>query len=66
MKPKYANYEAILTYEDNRNTSLQCDFAAEALRHFQKSKAIRMLLFEATHNNTRLKKIAAYGPEWKL
>ena len=70
MKTKFKNYEAIYIHEkDNKIdkiTSMGCDFAAEALRRFKESKtANKMILYVATHNNTRLKIHAEYGMEYK-
>jgi hypothetical protein len=63
---KYRNYEATLTHKKGNKTSFGCDFAGEALRKFKASKtAVKMELFIATHNNTRLKKHAEYGIEFK-
>lgn len=55
-----------MIHEKGNRTGFGCDFAAEALRRFKESKtAVRMVLFVATHNNTRLKKYAEYGMEFK-
>lgn len=66
MRIKYKNYEALIIHEKGNRTGFGCDFAAEALRRFKESKtAVRMVLFVSTHNNTRLKKHAEYGMEFK-
>ena len=66
MRIKYANYEALLIHEKGNRSRFGCDFAAEALRRFKASKtAVKMVLFVSTHNNTRLKKLAEYGMEFK-
>ena len=66
MRIKYANYEALLIHEKGNRSSFGCDFEAEALRRFKASKtAVKMVLFVSTHNNTRLKKHAEYGMEFK-
>ncbi len=66
MRVKYKNYEALMIHEKGNRTGFGCDFAAEALRRFKESKtAVRMVLFVSTHNNTRLKKYAEYGMEFK-
>lgn len=66
MRIKYKNYEALIIHEKGNRTGFGCDFAAEALRRFKESKtAVRMVLFASTHNNTRLKKHAEYGMEFK-
>lgn len=67
VRIKYRNYEALLIHEKGNRTGYGCDFAAEALRHFKSSKtAVKMILWVSTHNNTRLKLHATYGPEHKL
>lgn len=66
MRIKYKNYEALMIHEKGNRTGFGCDFAAEALNRFQSSKtAVRMVLFVSTHKNTRLKKYAEYGMEFK-
>jgi hypothetical protein len=66
MKIKYRNYEALIIHEKGNRTGFGCDFADEALKTFKASKtAIQMVLFRSTHNNTRLKKHAEYGLEFK-
>jgi hypothetical protein len=66
MRIKYANYEALLIHEKGNRSGFGCDFAIEALRRFKASKtAVKMVLFVSTHNNTRLKKYAEYGMEFK-
>lgn len=63
---KYANYEAILIHEAGNKTRFGCDFAGEALRKFKASKtAVKMIVWQSTYNNTRLKKYAEYGSEFK-
>jgi hypothetical protein len=66
MRIKYKNYEALMIHEKGNRSGFGCDFADEALKRFQASKtAVRMVLFVSTHNNTRLKKYAEYGLEFK-
>jgi hypothetical protein len=66
MKIKYKNYEALMIHEKGNRTGFGCDFAAEALKIFKESKtAVRIVLFVATHNNTRLKLHAIHGMEFK-
>lgn len=63
---KFRNYEALFIHEKGNRTSFSCDFAAEALDRFRKSPtSVKMILFKSTHNNTRLKKYAEYGSEFK-
>ncbi len=55
-----------MIHEKGNRSRFGCDFAAEALKQFQATKtAVRMVLFVSTHNNTRLKKHAEYGLEFK-
>jgi len=55
-----------MIHEKGNRTGFGCDFGYEALRRFKESKtAVRMVLFVSTHNNTRLKKYAEYGMEFK-
>ena len=62
MRIKYKNYEAILIHEKGNRSSYGCDFLAEAVRRFESSKtAVSMIVFKATHNNTRLKKQSEYS-----
>lgn len=66
MRIKYKNYEALLIHEKGNRSGFGCDFADLALKRFKESKtAIKMVLFVSTHNNTRLKKYAEYGMEFK-
>ena len=66
MRIKYKNYEALMIHEKGNRSRFGCDFADEALKQFQATKtAVRMVLFVSTHNNTRLKKYAEYGMEFK-
>jgi hypothetical protein len=64
--PKFGNYEALLIHEKGNRSGFSCDFANEAIKRFKASKtAVKMVLFVSTHNNTRLKKYAEYGPQSK-
>ena len=63
---KYKNYEALILHKEGKRSRFSCDYASEAINVFKKSKtATKMILFVATHKNTRLKKFAEYGIEWK-
>lgn len=66
MRNKYSNYEALLIHKSGKRSSYSCDFAADAIKLFKDSKtAVKMVLFKGTHHNTRLKKFADYGQEFK-
>ena len=66
MRIKYKNYEALLIHEKGNRSGFGCDFADQALKRFKESKtAVKMVLFVSTHNNTRLKKYAEYGMQFK-
>ena len=66
MKIKFQNYEALLIHEKGNRSAFGCNYADEALKKFTARKtAVKMVLFVSTHNNTRLKKHAEYGMEFK-
>jgi hypothetical protein len=63
---RYKNYELLLVHPSGNTTNMGVDFFGEALRYFQNHPtAVKMIVFKATHNNTRLEKHSDYGPDEK-
>lgn len=60
MAVKYKNYECLLIRKDKK-TYFGCDYLSEATNLFKtKTTIIQMVVWKATHNNTRLKIYRTY------